>query len=70
MLARILLQKNATVSQAIQMARSQSMKEDFLSVCLLATVAHLVEHVLGKDGVMGSIPIGGSIFVFVRWRDG
>jgi hypothetical protein len=30
-----------------------------------ALIAQMVEHVLGKNGVMGSIPIEGSVAVFV-----
>ena len=34
----------------------------------LAWVAQLVERVLGKDEVTGSIPVPGSRFFAVKWR--
>ena len=41
-------------------ARDFSLVTVHLSLCLGADVAQLVEHVLGKDGVSGSIPLIGS----------
>ena len=38
------------------------MYEDVLYISSLAEIAQLVEHVHGKDEVIGSIPILGSSF--------